>query len=288
MREGVPGVRYGSESHKALFCDEFLATHERYEASGVEWPVLDDASLRSLRALPVWNEAVNTELETAAKVRSIAETEHDPKVAAALDVQAYEERRHSELLANLTGWYGIDVGARPARIARRAEWNVLTVGHAECLDSFLAFGIYRVASDAGVFHPKLIEVFDTVMQEDARNILFFENWLLWRRRSGAGGAGRALSAAAVASQLFARAVLGARAAVGNKDADTVDDNFLMDFGAFADGLDARAFIGICLDEHERRLGRYDRRLARPRFAPTVARGVLRVLPTRNRAGGATG
>lgn len=278
-------MRLGSEQHKNVFCDVFVETHEPYEAADVVWPDLDERSLRTLRALPIWNEAVNTEIETAAKVKSIADAERDERVSAALDVQAYEERRHSELLAHLTAHYGIDVQPRPAHLRRRPEWNFLTVGYAECMDSFLAFGIYDLAARSGLFHPKLLEVFDLVMQEEARHILFFENWRIWRRRGTTRGPGLSLTSAAVASQLLARVVLAGREALGAKRGEHVDDNFLMDFGVFADGLDARSFVGVCLDEHERRLAPYDSRLARPGFAPALARAARRVLPSRTPTSG---
>ena len=42
-------------------------------------------------------------------------------------------------------------------------------------------------------------------------------------------------------------------------------------------LSPRDFLRLCLQENERRLGQYDHRLLRPRFVPTIAKNICRVL-----------
>jgi hypothetical protein len=93
----------------------------------------------------------------------------------------------------------------------------------------------------------------------------------------------------VASQLAARVQLGVREAIGRGSADAggkSDDNFLLDFNVFAD-VTPRDFLGVCLDEHSRRLEPYDRRLLRPRLAPAIARRTRALLPKRRAARVAT-
>src|SRR5215510_927343 len=92
----MPELVIGSERHKELLCREFIDTHVPYEVAALRWPVLDEASLARLCALPFWQEAVSTESATAAKVQAQARLESDPLMHEAVALQGYEEERHSQ------------------------------------------------------------------------------------------------------------------------------------------------------------------------------------------------
>src|SRR2546430_1570242 len=92
-----------------------------------------------------------------------------------------ERRRHAALLQSLTQRYGITVGDGRPPAPRDAEWAFLRMGYGECFDSFFAFGLFRLSADTGLFPDALVRTFDGVMDEEARHILFFTNWVAYRR-----------------------------------------------------------------------------------------------------------
>jgi hypothetical protein len=172
----------GSQAHKELFCRVFLATHVQYDVRTIHWPTLDRASIERLRMLPFWEEALGTEHATAAKVQAQAGVEHDALLREAVALQGYEEARHSALLRSLLTHYDIHLPPQPsAPLSENITWAFLRTEYGECFDSFFAFGLFAVAKEAGLFPRALVERFDPIMQEEARHILFFVNWLGYRR-----------------------------------------------------------------------------------------------------------
>ena len=267
----------GSEHHKEVFCREFLYTHQPYQVASLRWPALDPASRERLRSLPFWDEAVATERLTAAKVQAQTALETDPLIRRAVALQGAEEKRHSQLLDSLLRAYDIQpagTGAlvRPVAVGADIEWAFMRAGYGECFDSFFAFGLFAVAKDSGFFPAALIERFEPVIQEEARHILFFVNWLAYRRIQLGWWQqpvhlGRRLTALTVQAWRRLRTARG------------MDDEHFTIRGHEAIDLDIspRGFLGLCLRENERRLGVYDRRLLRPRLVPTLARAVCRFL-----------
>ncbi|MBI5596710.1 MAG: ferritin-like domain-containing protein [Elusimicrobia bacterium] len=267
---------YGTQEHKELFCSMFVETHVPFKVSDIRWPELEPAALARLRALPIWTEAVNTELETGLKVRSLGEVEPDPLMAEAIRLNGYEEQRHYELLLGLTKAYGIPVEMRPVPPAvRKPLWEFMRVGYAECFDSFFAFGLFRFAKESGFFPLALVELFEPVMQEEARHILFFANWKAYRRQRTPAWARPAHTFEdGLAASIQALNRLKMAVDVGSSD---VDENFMMTAHESFGDISPRQFVETCLSESDRRMSAYDRRLARPRLAPTAARFLLRFL-----------
>jgi hypothetical protein len=282
-------LKIGSEEHKALFCNEFVRTHNPFEPARIQWPDLDGESLGRLKALPIWNEAVQTEAETALKVQTLGKSEPDPVLAEAIALQGYEEGRHAAVLRLLTTRYGIPV--KPfdePKPPAKPVWAFLSTGYGECLDSFFAFGLFALGKRSQYFPMELIDVFDPIMQEEARHILFIVNWAAYLR-ARAGLAGRpafdARRAWIVWQQLVGHARQALRASRGGDDADSDDAGagFTMNSHSVFGDVTARSFLELCLSENDRRLSLYDSRLLRPTMVPAAVRLALRFLP-KNGAG----
>jgi hypothetical protein len=265
----------GSERHRDLFCREFIDTHEKYDVATLPWPELDDASLARLRSLPFWEEAVSTELATAAKVSAQARLEDDPFIHEAVALQGEEEARHSALLDALLARYDIPVQARPlGPLPKDIEWAFLRTEYGECFDSFFAFGLFAIARESSFLPSAFIKLFEPIVQEEARHILFFVNWLAYRRAQLPWWqkprlVGRCLTGMTI--QAWSRL----QTARGMGDGG---DFTLTGHEALSTDIKPRSFLELCLNENERRLGVYDRRLLRPQLVPTIARTVCAILP----------
>ena len=71
----------GSEAHKELFCRSFIDTHDPYDPAQLPFPDIGADSRARLLSLPIWDEAVNTELETAKKHVSVVYEESAERCA---------------------------------------------------------------------------------------------------------------------------------------------------------------------------------------------------------------
>lgn len=299
-------LKIGSQEHKELLCRTFIDTHDPFQPAQIQWPELDPESLQRLKDMPVWNEATRTEAATAVKVQSLGDTEKDPLLAEAISLQGYEEGRHAEVLQLLTRHYGIPVAPfPPPEVPKDPTLAFLRTGYGECLDSFFAFGLFRLGERAEVFPRPLIAVFETIMQEEARHILFIVNWAAYLRAQRpvilrpAFDAWRGWNIVAQAFDRLKGALqmaggAGKKGKKGDAKADekaesavahdgTQDGFTLKSHNMFGD-FSLRAFLETCLQENDRRLAPYDARLLRPNLVPSVVRQVVKVLP-RKSAGG---
>jgi hypothetical protein len=294
-------MKIGSEEHKALFCSEFVRTHEPFDPARIEWPDLDGETLGRLKALPIWNEAVQTEAETALKVQTLGKIEPDPVLAEAIALQGYEEGRHAAVLRLLTTHYGIPVKAfDEPKPPAKPVWAFLSTGYGECLDSFFAFGLFRLGERAELFPKPLIAVFETIMQEEARHILFIVNWAAYlraRRPVLMRPAFDVWRGWNITAQAFDRlkGALSMAGGDGEKKSDgktdpaapssrdeTQDGFTLKSHNIFGD-FSLRSFLETCLAENDKRLSLYDPRLLRPMLVPSVIRKVVKVLPRKKSA-----
>jgi hypothetical protein len=273
----MPQLKVGSDEHKQAFCREFVETHHVYEPRDLRWPELEPAEVERLRNLPFWGEAIGSERTAAARVRAMADVERDPVLREAIAMQAYEEERHAVLLESLLNHYRIPYPDDAAERPRDPEWGFLRMGYGECFDSFFAFGLFKVAADTGFFAPPLVAVFDGVMEEEARHILFFSNWAAHRghelplvqrpwflvRRIGG-----------VALQAFGRV----KTALQLRDTDAGDDFTMQVPDEIGADVSLLGLARTCMRENARRLAHYDARLLRPKIVPTLVGLALKFAP----------
>ena len=269
-------IRPGSDAHKAAFCRMLLDTHNPYKPAVIDWPLLDEAARQRLIGLPIWDIAVQTEGKASTRVMSYAETVADPLLRNALRLNAFEESRHKQVLSNLVAAYGIGLAPEPAyRRPRHPRWAFLTTGLSECIDSFFAFGLFAVARQSSFFPPALVETFEPVMQEEARHILFFVNWLAWHRRNLAWWRRPWFwGVIAFAWVRLVRERIGlARGIDAAKDEAPQDNNFTLTGSKSVTDIDLApaALLDVCLAENERRMAGYDSRLLRPQTVPRLVR-----------------
>lgn len=280
---GEQPIRIGSEAHKEAFCRMLLDTHDPYKPAVIPWPELTGDALARLTGLPFWDIAVETEGHAAARINRMAERERDPLLREAVSLMAFEEQRHKDVLSHMIRFYGIELGEEPPyEPPPQVEWYFMRTGSGECFDSFFAFGLFELAKRSGFFPMELVEVFEPVIQEEARHIVFYVNWLAWAGRNRPLAARPAFMwrrLSTLYSAARARAKLGRRI---DKSGQSVEgDNFMSQSrGTIAIEITPHGFVELCLAENERRMARLDPRLLRPTLMPGLARLALPFLPKR--------
>ncbi len=284
-------IRLGSDEHLHLFCLELLETHDPYKPAVIDWPVLAPDALQRLTALPIWNIAVETEGRAGMNVKTFARSVPAGLLKEAIEMDAFEEGRHKQVLARMVEFYGITLQPEPEyKVPRDPEFAFMATGYAECIDSFFAFGLFDIAKSSGFFPGELVETFEPVMREEGRHILFFVNWMAWWRRNMPWWRRPWFELKVLAvwvSIIWER--LGAARRVGSQESPgddraasegipSGDKNFAMTGSQHLGiDLDFKKVAAICLEENSRRLAPYDSRLIRPRFVPALARLAMRFM-----------
>ncbi|WP_375512420.1 hypothetical protein [uncultured Nostoc sp.] len=129
-------MKLGSVEHKELFCRSFTESYKEYEPEYLPWSDLDDKALTLLRSIPFWDK-VDTE-------------------------------RHDR--------YGIELPERqPIQVPQNIEPIFTRFGFEECLDTFFAYGLFVIAREANVFPESIFTIFDPIIDEETRHIVFFVN-----------------------------------------------------------------------------------------------------------------
>jgi hypothetical protein len=269
-------IEIGSAQHKLMFCEMLLSTHNPYKPAVIDWPALAPAVLKRVTSLPIWDIAVQTEGRASIRVSTYAASIDDPLLHEAITMNGDEEARHKLVLSKLVQAYGIELAPEPPYPAPNNALRAwMLTGYSECIDSFFAFGLFEAARQSGFFPKELVETFEPVIQEEARHILFFANWVAWYRRS-LPWYRRPWFLLKIASVWFSLIRDRISLARGFDTSGAAQDmNFPANVGdSVAGAVSARALIDLCLGENERRMSGYDVRLLRPVTVPWLA-GIAR-------------
>lgn len=276
-----PGpLAVGSDEHRDAACRMFRETFNPYKPSVIDWPRLDPEALHRLTSLPIWDIAVTTENKARARMQAYGETAPDPDWGDVIRRNGWEEDRHREVLSNLVTSYGIALAPeQPDQLPADPEWGYLVTGYSECIDSFFAFGLFELARRSGYFPPALVDTFEPVIQEEARHILLFSNWLAWHRKRLHPWHRLRFEVRVARTWIFlAWERIGLARDMDGGDNPAVDNNFTLTGGqSFSEAeLSPLRLMEICLIENDRRFAGYDPRLRRPTTTPALARLAVRL------------
>ena len=277
-------MKIGSAVHKELFCGMFFEQHRPYEPAKLAWPALDEPQLALLRGLPFWTHALQAEEDAGPMISACAALEPDATVRRALELQAFEETRHAGIIKHMVALYRLPLDAIRVEIPADVLEAFIDFGFEECLDSFGAFGLFKLGREHLVMPAALFDIFDRVMQEEANHIVFFLNWFAYRQ-ANAGVIPWACRHPKALTH-YVRALRKLAGLAFSDDTAEGKDFIISGAEAFVDNLTPAAVLAACLDENTRRLAGFDRRLLVPRLAPRLARLALAVLSRLPRRGGA--
>jgi hypothetical protein len=273
-------MQLGSSEHLTAFCRMLLDTFNPYKPAVIDWPKLDADALSRLVSLPIWDIAVQTEGRAKRNVATYGEIVSEPLLKKAIELNAFEEGRHKDVLSNLVAAYGIALAPEPQYLAPSdPEWAFMVTGYSECIDSFFAFGLFEAAKRSGFFPADLVDTFEPVIHEEGRHIIFFVNWVSWHRRNMRLWRRPIFELKVLAVWAF---LIWERIGIARNIDNGVQDNNFTVTGASQVGADISVaeLIDLCLAENERRMAPYDPRLPRPRTVPALVRFARRFMRSR--------
>jgi hypothetical protein len=262
-------IKAGSDAHKELFCRQFIDTHEVFDPARLPWPTLDEAALGRLRGVPFWDEVYHTERRAGAIVNAFAPQVADPVVHEALALQGAEETRHARLIRVMSDRYHLNVTEQPLeQFPADLETAFIDFGFGECLDAFLGFGAFKSARESAFLPEGMFEIFDVLMYEETRHIVFFINYMAWREKYRGHIAPTRLLRSA---WFYSRAVRRLLSLV-RRGQDTNDgrDFAVTQANMFLDGFSFRQFVENCYRENARRMSTFNPDLMQPRLLPAIA------------------
>ena len=270
-------MKIGSDEHRDAFCSHFMRTYTEFDPEKLPWPDLDEAALQRLKSVPFWEEVFYTERRAGAIVKAFTETIDDPVIKEAVALQGLEETRHAQLIRVMIRKNNIDAAERPLEdVSDNVETRFKDFGFGECMDSFLGFGVFKIAMQNQFLPKEMFAIFETLMYEETRHIVFFVNWMAYTQ-ARKGFLARALLPLTsfryymrALGRMIGTAKRGAELNDGKEFSTTQASVFLNDFTF-------RRFLEDCYSENRRRMDAFEPELLRPSFLPQLAETALGAL-----------
>lgn len=268
-------MKIGPEAHKQLFCGSFMDSHLAYEPETLPWPELDSTQIDRIRKIPFWDEALYTERKAGVMLKAYADLVDDPVIREAIALQAMEEARHGRVIEYMINHYGIEVPERPEKpLPTDLEPAFIKFGYGECFDSFFAFGLFGIARQTEFIPEALFNIFNTLVDEEARHMVFFVNWIAHKQVVE----GRALLRPYTSLRQYTGAALRRLDSIqgmGKKSSKTQPSTNKKGFTASGAkaikvNLSLESFLEMCISENEKRMSVYPTELLRPDFLPAIA------------------
>ena len=262
-------IKVGSIAHKELFCRQFIESHIDYDPPKLPWPDLTEAEHGRLRDVPFWQEVYHTERRAGAIVAAFTPHVKDPLVREAVALQGVEETRHAKLLSTMIERYAIDATEQPIEnLPAKLETAFIDFGFGECLDAFLGFGAFKTAREHKFLPEGMFEIFDVLMLEETRHIVFFINYMAWRQVQQ--GRGLVPIRTLTNAYFYARAAKRLTGMIGGKRNNDGRAFAVTQSSMFLDGFSFRDFVEDCYRENARRMEDFDPDLLQPRLLPSIA------------------
>jgi hypothetical protein len=265
-------MKIGFAAHRELFCRSFMESHLSYEPATLPWPDLDSHAIERIRTIPFWDEALYTERRAGVMLKAYAAQVEDPMIREAIALQANEEARHGRVIQYMIDRYGIEIPARPEKLLPvDLAPAFIKFGYGECFDSFFAFGLFGIARQTDFIPEALFNIFNTLVDEEARHMVFFVNWIAYKQVVE----GRSLLRPYTSFRQYTGAAfrrLDSLQGMSKKGKKTTNKKGFTASGAKALKVDLslETFLDTCITENEKRMSVYPDELLRPDFLPAIA------------------
>jgi hypothetical protein len=270
-------MKFGSYEQKKLFCRSFIDSHTSFNPEQLSWPKLDDQSLKRLQSIPFWPDLLRQQQQTARIVHSYAQTVRDPLMKEAIALLAEEEEGLAHQLKSMMEFYSIPNPIFPSiQRPSKIESAFIDNGFEGCLDSFLGFGLFRVAKQAHYLPEALFQVFDSFLDEKARRVIFFINWWTYwniklKQRSGWSEV-RGLRALWTRRSNLIKLI----AAFDKEEVEEVSWN-VFSAGRLIGEMTLEQFLKVCQSEHAHRIDGFNPNLLRPQGIDNLASWIQKII-----------
>jgi hypothetical protein len=182
-------------------------------------------------------------------------------------------------MAHVMDRYGIQAPAMDVGDPVPCNEEFRIFGFGECTDAFVGFGAFALVREKQLLPDALLAVFDNLLYEEARHIVFFINW--WRYEEALAGRDKPFTRSFTSMGYHLRAAMGtAKGAAEMPPMPKLEDPEL---DAIVKSITPAQFLETALAENRRVMARLDPRLLKPTIMPVAATlllAAIRMLPPR--------